>query len=127
MNLDDLQNLNEKREREKRYELEGRARGHRHLEELAEEKKGKKNKTMLEILSQAVEKARYPAKARMRELALHLQSTEIEFIECPICMEVTTESDLALTVRSRLSFASFSLLMMSFNLFLSSLFPALRS
>ncbi|KAL7541871.1 hypothetical protein ACHAXR_011300 [Thalassiosira sp. AJA248-18] len=98
VNLDELQNLNEKLEREKRQEQERMMIARGHLHELFEEKKGKKeNMTRLEIFNQAVEKARSSAKTRMRQAVMELQSSEIEFIECPICLDATTENDLALT------------------------------
>ena len=97
LHLDDLNNLNEKLEREQRIqnEIEQRARGHWH--EIVAEKK--ENMTRVEVFNQAVAKARSSAKTRMREAVAEIQSSEIEFIECSICFDAITETDLALTVR----------------------------
>jgi SNF2 family DNA or RNA helicase len=89
VNLDRMQNLNEKIERERNISL-----GYGH----AEAKCRKKDCNTREgILDEAISKARVSAKGRMREAVLQFHEGEIELMECPICFEATGEKDIALT------------------------------
>lgn len=81
LNLDDLQALNAKIEREKRQELERKMYAKGQMQAIFEEKKqGKSDLTRAQVFKQAVDKARAHAKARMRSQVLKLQSSEIEFV-----------------------------------------------
>ena len=106
LNLDHLHALNEKIEREERDEREREMWTKGHRQDLLEEKKQakKENLTRVDIYNQAAKKARASAKTRMREIVMRLQSSEIEFTECPICLDAVTEKDLALTVRHHCMF-----------------------
>ena len=99
LHLDDLNNLNEKLEREARRakEREMQKRG-LYLNELSSHTK-KDDMTRSDVFQQAVSKARAAARIRMREVVAHIQSSEIEYIECSICFDAITEKDVALTVR----------------------------
>ncbi|KAL7550676.1 hypothetical protein ACHAWF_013896 [Thalassiosira exigua] len=92
INLDDLHNLNLKLEREKEAEEDKRRGGRSPARETK-----KKSTTRAEVFKEAVDKARSMAKTRMREAVMELQSSEIEFTECPICLDATSEQDIALT------------------------------
>ena len=92
VNLDNVHNLNEKIESER-------------LEKLRKANKGKKkepetkklNLTRADILQQAITKARPSACNRMREAVMSIQEGEIEYLECPICLDPIEEQDIALT------------------------------
>jgi len=48
-------------------------------------------------LQQAITKARPSASNRMREAVMSIQEGEIEYLECPICLDPIEEQDIALT------------------------------
>jgi len=94
VNLDSLQNLNEKLEKERREKANnklGYGKGH--------ERKKKKNQssTRADIYQEAISKARSSAQGRMREAVLQFQECEGELLECPVCLEATGEKDIAIT------------------------------
>jgi len=95
VNLDNIYNLNVKIDRERREKLE---------KELEKAGKGKKkpetkklNLTRADILQQAITKARPSASNRMREAVVAIQEGEIEYLECPVCLDPIEEKDIALT------------------------------
>lgn len=93
VNLDSIHKVNEKL----RAEKEKKERDARGKKGTTEQEKKKTNLTRVEVFQEAILKARLSAQGRMREAVLQLQEGEIEYIECPICLEPTTEKDLALT------------------------------
>ena len=90
--LDVLHNFNEQLEREIRYNCHG-------TERRAEErrKKRKVNLSRSDIFKEAISKAHPSAKQRMSLAVLELQEGEVEYIECPVCLDAVGERDLALT------------------------------
>lgn len=90
VNLDSANNLNAKLEHERR---EKRGLG----KNQEEKKKTKKNLSRQDILREAISKARPSAQNRMRETVLEFHEGHIELMECPICLEPTSEEDIALT------------------------------
>ena len=89
VNLDSMNNLNAKLERERREK-----RGPKNQDE---KKKSKKNLSRQDILREAISKARPSAQSRMRATVLEFHEGQIELMECPICLEPTSEEDIALT------------------------------
>lgn len=95
VNLDNVHNLNEKIEQEQRRKRE--------KEEARLGKKKKKPEpkkldlTRADILQQAITKARPSASNRMREAVMSIQEGEIDYVECPICLDPIEEQDIALT------------------------------
>lgn len=53
--------------------------------------------TRAAILDQAVEKAKPSAERRVRQIVLQFQEGEIEFLECPVCLEPAGEVEVAIT------------------------------
>lgn len=90
VNLDSLQSLNEKLERERHFKL-----GYGRFEESST--KTKKSTSRADVYKEAVTKARSSAQGRMREIVLQLHEGEVDMIECPVCLEATSERDIALT------------------------------
>jgi SNF2 family DNA or RNA helicase len=88
VNLENMQILNEKHEREKKRFLGFQ-------DEVKHRKKGRN--TRAGILEEAISKARVSARGRMREIILEFHEGEVEYMECPICLEATGEKDIALT------------------------------
>ena len=95
VNLDNVHNLNDKIDQEQRRKRE--------KEEARLGKKKKKPEakkldlTRADILQQAITKARPSASNRMREAVMSIQEGEIDFVECPICLDPIEEQDIALT------------------------------
>ena len=73
------------------------------LDRLQRERSQKKNGASLKdtatragVLEAALERARYSARTRMRGVVLQFQHGESELLECPVCLEVVGECDIAL-------------------------------
>ena len=96
VNLESLQNLNAKLERERQQKLRQKL-GHGRYEKQKEENKNKQSTNRAEVFNEAISKARPSAQGRMREAVLQFQEGEVELMECPVCLEATGETDIALT------------------------------
>ena len=91
VNLDSLQNVNEKIEWERRTKLGKLGQDHSRV---CDNKK--KSSCRADVLNEAISKARPSAQGRMRDIALQFQEGEVQ-VECPVCLETTNEREVALT------------------------------
>ena len=98
LNLDSLQNFNERLKFERRQK-EDRQRCEQPGEGVRKQEKKQKNQstTRADVFHEAIAKARPSAQVRMRESVLLFHEGEVELIECPVCLEATAENDIALT------------------------------
>ena len=98
VNLDSLQNYNERLEFERRQQEDLQRCEHLGIFLWKQEKKKKSQSTSrADVFHEAIAKARLSARVRMRESVLLFHEGEVEFIECPVCLEATAEKDIALT------------------------------
>ena len=98
VNLDSLQNFNERLEFERRQKVD-RQRCEQIGKGVRKQVKKQKNQstTRADVFHKAIAKARPSAQVRMRESVLLFHEGEVELIECPVCLEATAEKDIALT------------------------------
>ena len=92
VNLDNVHHMNDKIYQEQQRKKFGKGK-----KKEVEPKKQNQNLTRADILQQAIAKARPSASNRMRESILSIQEGEIEYLECPICLEPIEEKEIALT------------------------------
>ena len=95
VNLDNVHNLNVKIDQEQRRKREREECRSGKMKKKPEAKK--MDLTRADILQQAITKARPSASNRMREAVMSIQEGEIEYLECPICLDPIEEQDIALT------------------------------